>query len=51
MESLTAFLVLAALVMRFFRKDRTAVTLFLLACLLSAVLLRMHANDALQLSF
>jgi hypothetical protein len=51
MESLTAFLVLAALVMRFIRKDRTAVILFTLACLLVAILLRMHANDALKLSF
>jgi hypothetical protein len=51
MESLTAFLVLAALVMRLIRKDRTAAILFTLACLLVAVLLRMHANDALQLGF
>jgi hypothetical protein len=51
MESLTAFLVLAALVMRFIRKDRTAAILFTLACLLVAILLRLHANDALKLSF
>ena len=51
MESLTAFLVLAALIMRFIRKDRTAAVLFTLACLLVAILLRIHANDALGLSF
>src|SRR5580704_15174376 len=45
MESLTAFLVLVALVMRFIRKDRTAAILFTLACLLVAILLCMHAND------
>jgi hypothetical protein len=51
MESLTAFLVLAALVMRLINKDRTAAILFVLACLSVAVLLRMHADDALKLSF
>jgi hypothetical protein len=51
MESLTAFVVLAALVMRFVGKDRTAAILFTLACLLVAVLLRLHANDVLKLSF
>ena len=51
MESLTAFLVLAALVMKFIRKDRIAAILFALACLLVVVLLRMHANDVLKLSF
>jgi hypothetical protein len=51
MESLTAFLVLAALVMSVIRKDRTAAILFSLACLLVAILLRMHASDALKLGF
>jgi hypothetical protein len=51
MESLTAFLVLAALVMRFIRKDRSAAILFTLALVLVAILLRMHANDVLKLSF
>jgi hypothetical protein len=51
MESLTAFLVLAALVMRVIRRDRTAAILFTSACLLVAVLLRVHASDALKLGF
>jgi len=51
MESLTAFIVLAALVMRFIRKDRIAAILFALALVLIAVLLRTHANDALRLGF
>jgi len=51
MESLTAFIVLAALVMRFTHQDRVAVVLFALALVLIAVLLRTHANDALRLGF
>jgi hypothetical protein len=51
MESVTAFLVLAALIMRFMRKDRMAAILFTLACLLVAILLRLHASDALKLGF
>ncbi len=51
MESLTAFLVLAALVMRFIRQDKMAATFFALACLLAAALLRLHADDLLKLNF
>jgi Family of unknown function (DUF5993) len=51
MESLTAFLVLAALVMGFIRKDRGAVILITLALVLVAILLRMHADDSLKLNF
>jgi Family of unknown function (DUF5993) len=51
MESLTAFLVLGALVLNFLGKDRTAAILFTLACLLVVVLLRLHASDALRLNF
>ena len=48
MESLTAFIVLAALVMRFIRQDRIAAILFALALALVAVLLRMHADYLLN---
>jgi hypothetical protein len=51
MESLTAFLVLATLIAGLFRQDRAAAILFTLACLLVAVLLRIHASDTLQLGF
>jgi hypothetical protein len=51
MESLTAFLVLAALVMGFVRKDRSAVILLTLALVLVAILLRLHADASLKLSF
>jgi Family of unknown function (DUF5993) len=51
MESLTAFLVLAALVMGFIHRDRSALILFTLALVLVAILLRMHADDSLKLSF
>lgn len=51
MESLTAFIVLAALVLRFIRQDRIAAILFALALVLIVVLLRAHANDALRLGF
>jgi hypothetical protein len=51
MESLTAFLILAALIMTVIRQDRAAVILFSSACLLVAVLLRLHASDALKLGF
>jgi hypothetical protein len=51
MESLTAFFVLAALVLRYLRKDRASTIFFTLASLLVAVLLRLHAIDALRLNF
>jgi hypothetical protein len=51
MESLTAFFVLAALVLRYLRKDRASTILFMLAGLLLVVLLRLHASDALMLNF
>ena len=51
MESLTAFLVLAAWVMGFVRKDRSTVILLTLALVLVAILLRLHADDLLKLSF
>ena len=51
MESLTAFLALIALILRYFRKDRAATIFFTLAGLLVIVLLRLHASDALKLDF
>jgi hypothetical protein len=51
MESLTAFFALAALVLRYLRKDRASTILFTLAGLLVVVLLRLHASDALMLNF
>lgn len=51
MESLTALLVLGALVMRFLGRERVAGVLFAVGLVGAVVLFHTYATDALKLSF
>ena len=51
MESLTALLILIALLTRFLGKGRVSAAFFALALVMVALLLRFHAHDPLSLNF